>query len=242
MIPSASEAAAWTITRGHAMLLLDGARSTVDLDRPEGGIEIRQPGRNEPDRVLGVDLGTDCRRLDAWCRGADLTAVYERTTGTRLRATAMWRAAPAWHAAPATPEAWCRELVVSAQTPLPEAVPRIAVVTDVTAGDVAPARIGDGGIEAVAQDGRSHGFTMRTTCGGLLLFLVHPTDARSLDAHTVGGRARITAQLFPEAVEKGVLLRGRAMVALGPAARAGLPSWAHAVAAGFAASPPMLTT
>ena len=236
-------AAAWSLDRRRATCLLDGLPSTVELDRPQAGIEVRLPGAAGVESLLGLSVDASWACVDAWSRGADLTAVYE-TDAARLRATAMWRAAPPWLAAGAAPGIWCREVVVSAQTSLLEAVPHIAVVADMAAGSVTAATLRAGRFElAPLADCSPHGFFVTGPGERSILFLVHPLDARHVEAQVGGDRVRITARLFPAPVEKGVLMRSRVVAAIGPAA-GGMPagSWAATVAAAFAASPPVLTT
>jgi len=240
MAPSAP-ATAWAISSGCATSLLAGPRSSIDLDQPAAGIQLwRQT--SEPQRLLGLDVDAACVRRDAWCRGGDVTAVYEPIGGAPLRATAMWRATPPWCDAAFAPHVWRRELVVSAQTPLLEATPRIAVTADVAGRNPTPVTVRPGGLTASGPDEPVHGFLVPGPGDSLLLFLVHPMDARSIDLQTLGDRVGLEARLFPEAVEKGVLLRSRVIAAIGTADGQGIPGWADSLAGDFAASEPVLTT
>ena len=240
MAPSAP-ATAWAISSGCATCLLAGPPSRIDLDRPTAGIQLWRQG-SEPQRLLGLNVEAACVRRDAWCRGGDVTAVYEPVGGAPLRATAMWRATPSWCDATFAPDVWRRELVVSAQTPLLEATPRIAVTADVAGRNATPLTVRPGGLAAPGPDEPPHGFLVPGPGDSLLLFLVHPTDARSIDLQTHGDRVRLEARLFPEAVEKGVLLRSRVIAAIGTAGGPTIPSWADALASDFVASEPVLTT
>ena len=121
-------AAAWSLARQRASCSVGGLASAIDLAHPQRGLEVMLPGATVPDRLLGIELEPDCGYTDAWCRGADLTAVYETRAGGRLRATAMWRAQPAW--LDASTDVWCREAIVSAQTALLEDAPRVSVGAD----------------------------------------------------------------------------------------------------------------
>lgn len=241
MNPTAS-AAAWMISAGQATNLLAGPRSRIDLDHPGAGIEVWRDAA-QPERLLGIDLGATCERLDAWSRGGDITAVYEPVGGVPLRVTAMWRAAPPWRDPGTAADAWCREVIVSAQTPLLEATPRIAVTVDVAGETATPVTFRSGGLApATTADASPQGFLVPGPRDQLLVFLVHPADARTIDVESARGRVRIHARLFPTALEKGVLLRSRALAALGPVERDAIPAWAQGLACGFAASAPMLTT
>jgi hypothetical protein len=240
-MPPPSSAPAWSLAGRHATCLLGGLAATVDLDAIRTGLAVVGPGATAADHLLGIDLDGASRCVDAWSRGGDLTAVHETLDGGRLRATAMWRATPAW--LDGTHGAWCRELVVSAQTPVLETAPHIGVVADIAAERVAPIACAAGHLEPAAPGVDPHGFLITAPGDRALLFLVHPLDARGVTAARVAGRARIAAQLFPAAVEKGVLLRSRVLAAIGPAATATGPgSWAATIATAFAASAPVLTT
>lgn len=234
-------APAWSLSGHRASCPLGGLVSTIDLDRPGAGLEVARPGTGTADHLLGIDVAPDCRCVDVWPRGGDLTAVYETPDAGRLRATAMWRAVPAWLDAAAG--AWCREVVVSAQTSLLESVPRIGIGADVAAGDVTPLTWHDGVLGVASRHLSPHGFLVSWPDDRALLFLVHPLDARRVEARAEATRVRITASVFPSAVEKGVLLRSRVIAAIGPAGGAiASESWAATLSAAFASSPPVLTT
>jgi len=243
MTPNPSRAA-WSLAGAIATCAAESPPSAIDLGRLRQGIALHHPDLREPDGLLGLDLGSPSHRVDAWCRGADLVAVYDTDDGPRVRTTAMWRAAPAWLAGAAPRGAWCREAVVSAQTALLEAEPRIAVVADVAGGAVRQVAFLGAGLRAVAVSAaRPHGCIVNWSDGRGLLFLVHPGDAADVGFEAAGGRVRIAARLFPAAVEKGVLVRSRVVAAVGSAPGPGeVPAWAEGIAAAFAASPPVLTT
>jgi len=234
-------APAWSLAGRHATCLHGGLAAVLDLDALRTGLAVLQPGATAADHLLGVDLDAESRCVDAWCRGGDFTAVHETLDGGRLRATAMWRATPPW--LDGTHGAWCRELVVSAQTPILETAPQIGVVADIAAERVAPVAWAAGHLEPASPGVEPHGFLITVPGDRAVLFLVHPLDARAATAAIVAGRARITATLFPSAVEKGVLLRSRVLAAIGPARTATGPgSWAATIATAFATSEPVLTT
>ena len=236
-----SSATAWSLSGHRATCPLGSPATTLDLDALRTGLEVARPGASAADRLLGIDLDAESRCVDAWCRGGDITAVYETLDGGRLRATAMWRAASPWRAADAG--TWCHELVVSAQTPILETAPRVGVVSDVAAESAAPLVWHAGNLEPAPPGVDPHGFLLTGSGAHAVLFLVHPLDARGATVALAGGRARITARLFPSAVEKGVLLRSRVLAAIGPARTATSPgSWAATLATAFTASEPVLTT
>lgn len=226
-----SPAPAWTIV-GRTAAAADGAR--LDLDAPARGLVLPTG-----DSLLGIELRTACRAGDHWVRGDDLIAVYEPTDARRLRATAMWRPFRVPAAADCT--AW--ELTLSAQTALVQSDPALAVTADVAGGDVrwthdTAAVTWTAGDEPAAE----------TTCllvrcrnaEPAILIAVHPADTRRLLVRrTAGGRVEVACWLFSSAIEKGVLLRGRVLAAVGPAKDA--EAWAATLVAAFAASPPPLT-
>ena len=216
--------------------------SVIDLAVPQAGLEVVRPGITVPDRLLGVELDPAGGCTDAWCRGSDVTAVYETRDGGRLRATAMWRAQPAW--LDAATGVWCREVVVSAQTSLLESMPRIDVSADIVGDRLMPLTYHAGTLDlSPAPDREPHGCLVAGPGDLAVVFLVHPVDARGVTARADAGRVHIAARLFPTAVEKGVLLRSRVIAAIGPARNATAPgSWLPTLATAFAASPPVLTT
>lgn len=235
-------AVAWSLANQRASCTAGGLSSVIDLAVPQAGLEVVRPSATWPDRLLGIELNPAGGCTDAWCRGSDVTAVYETGDGGRLRATAMWRAQPAW--LDATRGVWCREVVVSAQTSLLESMPRISVGADVAGDSVVPVAYRAGRLEfSLAPDREPHGFLVSGPGDLAVVFLVHPVDARGVTARADAGRVHIAARLFPTAVEKGVLLRSRVIAAIGPARDATAPgSWLPTLATAFATSPPVLTT
>ena len=73
-----------------------------------------------------------------------------------------------------------------------------------------------------------------------VMVAVHPQDPRRIAVAFARGRARVECDIFPTAIEKGVILRSRVLAAIGPAA--GVGSWAPDLYAAFADSPPFLDT
>jgi hypothetical protein len=226
----------------------DGVALELDLRRPERGltVAIRDGHR---DHLLGVGVasaaadGPTGPLTDHWLRGSDLTAVYEPADPRRLRATSMWRIHEA------RDDVACWEVVVSAQTSLPESDAALAVITDIETDELlwsaarAPlspwrrldsrAPVPDEAAWILARRGDATG-------GTSVLIATHPADRRRIKIRNVAGRARIECWLFPTAIEKGVLLRSRVLGAIGP--RPTDETWASRTAATFAASPPPLTT
>jgi len=224
-----SPATAWTLAGHRATCHCPPATAVVsarlDLDDPAGGIDLRTaaPGA---DVLLAVDLGAlhntsgRVRLTDHWVRGADVAAVYEPVDPRRLRATAMWRA---HRGSSPGPLLW--ELVLSAQTSLVESDASLTVACTL-AGDVVP------------WDVAGALLVRRPTSSALVA--VHPADARGMTVTAADGRIRTECPLFSTTIEKGVLLRGRVLAGIGPAA--GDIDWARAAIAAFAAAEPPLTT
>jgi hypothetical protein len=211
-----------------------GVTVTLDPDHPEAGLHLTTPA--SADRLLGLDIDTATRATDHWVRGDDLTAVYEPADARRLRATAMWRSlGSADDTAPAA--AWM--LVASAQTSLLDSHPQVDVVSRVTAGTM---QLG----APLAGPWRPDPF--QGACAVLLespgerstLVAVHPDDLRGFTATAADGRITVRCGLFGDRLEKGVLLRGRVLAAVGPAADAA--AWSARLLARFTAAPPPLTT
>lgn len=211
----------------------DGRRSSIDLGDPRRGISI------PPDALLGLDLRSAGRPTDHWLRGDDVTAVYEPDDARRLRVTAMWRLAEIGGGL----EAW--ELVVSAQTSLPESDSSLAVVSDAEAveclhGEWTGVNAAGAVRWAATPSPRAACTVLRRPGPTSVLVAVHPADGRGLRVRMQGGRGLVECRLFSSVVEKGVLLRGRVLAAIGPAGDD--VRWATAAAEAFAASPPMLST
>jgi len=227
-----STAPAWSIVDRIATAAAGGR---LDLDAPARGI-VLPAGES----LLGVDLRTPCRAGDHWVRGDDLIAIYEPADPRRLRATAMWR--PLHVPAVGGCSVW--ELTLSAQTAIVHSDSALAVTAEVADGDLCWSR-------DAAHANWTGGAELPTDAAGILircrtaapapavLFAAHPADARRLLVRRAAGRLAITCWLFSSALEKGVLLRGRVLAAVGPGEKA--EAWATALVTAFAASPPPLT-
>ena len=196
---------------------------------------------------------------DAWTRGADLVAVYEPHDPRFLRATAMWRCTPGGSGGVL---AW--ELVASAQTSLLESDAAIAAISAVPARELLVLDDASGRWRPLAVSATTPvtGTAILARCDGdrSVLVTVHPADARRVVAGTAAAAAtqphrassqqsstlkygvptRIECWLFPNTVEKGVLLRGRSLAATGPTT--GDVDWVEPLLGRFRRSPPVLTT
>lgn len=214
--------------------------ASIRLDRPSAGIGFG--GGDTPPwplSLLGLVLDPAAERAtgepidailpsDRWVRGDDVVAVYEPQDPRSLKATAMWRRWPTGSPAVA---AW--ELIVSCQTSLLASDATVIVRSLVPAGDI----VSTTAAAALA----------RPASGPSVLVATHPLEARRLAIRpdSLGGPAvtapvAIECHLFPSVVEKGVLLRGRVLAAVGP--RENDAEWSTVLLDRFAASPPPLTT
>lgn len=239
-------AAAWTFEGLVARQALDAsatrpgkAEASIRIDRPAAGIGV---GGGEPPwriSLLGLVLDPAAERAagerndvipptDRWVRGDDVVAIYEPQDPRSLKATAMWRR---WPTGSPAVVAW--ELVVSCQTALLASDATVIVRSLVPAGDI---------ISPTADAALA-----RPASGPSVLVAAHPLEARrlairpgSLDGPGVAAPVAIECHLFPSVVEKGVLLRGRVLAAVGP--RENDAEWSAGLLDRFAASPPPLTT
>ncbi len=211
----------------------------VQLDRPAAGIGFAGGEPPWPFSLLGLVLDPAAERAagehhdvipptDRWVRGDDVVAVYEPRDPRSLKATAMWRR---WPTGSPAVVAW--ELVVSCQTSLLASDATVIVRSRVPAGEI----ISPTAAAALA----------RSAPGPSVLVATHPLEARRLAIRPdpLGGPeftapVAIECHLFPSVVEKGVLLRGRVLAAVGP--RENDAEWSAGLLDRFAASPPPLTT
>lgn len=232
---TSTTAANWSLV-GRVATSLHGTR--LDLDAPGRGLVLP---RNR-DSLLGVDLRTEAAVGEHWLRGDDLIAVYEPPDTRRLRATAMWRV----HPTAAPPDAiW--ELTLSAQTSLVQSDALLAVTCDVGCLDLR-CRSADGAWVAVAPEARLPDDaiclllrrpTETAAPPTTILVAVHPADASRTVVRRHDGRAEVACWLFSAAIEKGVLMRGRVLAAVGPTA--GDEAWADGAVKAFASAAPPLT-
>lgn len=235
IMPATQPSATWTL---DGTLACQG-QARLDLESASTGIAVTT--LHSADHLLGVDLrasvGMAAALADRWARGNDVVAVYRPADPRRLEATAMWRSIPRFS------DAW--ELVLSAQTAVVESDPSLAVTCDVSSGEVLVGRTIEGRVQW-SPLASSAPFPKDATClvvrrsADAVLVAVHPEDARRIVVVHESGRLHIACWLFSAAIEKGVLLRGRVVAAIGPVGND--MEWAEALVMAFAASPPPLTT
>ena len=239
-VPAACEPSPWTLSEDHSVATNAGTRLNL-ADAPTGLIV------NEGVHLLGLRLPAGCRPVEAWPRGADLTAVYEPTDDRQLRITAMWRRGLTIPGSPAI-RSW--QMVLSSQTSLLTSAAELSVLS--TIRGVHATVEGHWAGEAVAWEPRGQQMATclrvryRTTTGhaGVVMIAIHPDDPGAIDQRPLeDGTLQVCCRLFPSDVEKGVLLRSRVLVAVGPddTARQAEGDWSLALLRRFADSPPVLT-
>lgn len=203
--------------------------ATIDVDTPGRGIACGS------DQLLGLDLRSPCGASDHWMRGDDIIAVYEPDDPRHLRATALWRSRSLPGGA-----AW--ELITSATTSRTQSDASLAVVSEITSTGIAWGCATAAGIQWHDTEPAAIGCLLvrrPAAAEGSVFVAVHPADSRGIVVQSDNDRVRVTGWLFSAAAEKGVLFRGRAVAAIGPAA--GDTTWAERLWAEFVAAPPMLT-
>lgn len=219
------------ILDGHAARLPSGR---IDLADPAAGLRLGPPAH---DAILALDAAGGTARLqpaDVWVRGDDLTAVYEPADERRLRATMTWRPGRAT----GDDAAW--EAIVSAQTARITSDPRVAIVADAADGAPLWGRLDGATIRWTADRPAAPVCLLLRRPADALVVAVHPEAEHQLAIETGGARTRIICRLFPQPVEKGVLLRARVLTArtTSPDPTAAAERLLHA----FLSSPPILTT
>lgn len=239
-VQAACEPSPWTLSADHSVAASAGTR--LNLTDASTGLIV-----DEGVQVLGLRLPAGCGPVEAWARGADLTAVYEPSDERQLRITAMWRLGPA---SPATSDIRWWQMVLSSQTSLLTSSAELAVLSTIRGEHATVAGRWTG--ETVAWEGPSEQaatclqVNSRTTEGRTrsVVIAIHPDDPGAIDQHALeDGSLQVCCRLFPSNVEKGVLLRSRILVALGPDAppQQAAGDWSANLLRQFAWSPPVLT-
>lgn len=193
--------------------------------------------------LLGFKPPATARLVDHWLRDGDATSVWEATGGDRLRTTAMWRL---FGTEPGV-RGW--EIVLSAQTAILSADARLAVTCRLPVGAVATVSFGTFSAERVSWSRvpapRATAVLVVPAAGdptahSAVLVVGHPREADDTIVHRDDATIVIENRLFLDGLEKGVLLRGRVLAAIGPAVTAA--DWASRLADAFAAASPELST
>jgi hypothetical protein len=210
---------------GHKVLLRTPALSaSLDLMHPTEGIADLHPALSAAAgaHLLGLESKslesvTAETLVDHYARGADIIASYAESDAWPIRVDARWQAVGTGDAQGILATI---DLVVSVRTDRLDSRPTLAVVSRIPEGDVL--RLADArtsGFESL-RPGEPATFE-RANHPGCLLFrpelgpqsyaeMVHPADCyRSELSAAADGMLLIRHHLFPEELEKGVILRAR---------------------------------
>jgi hypothetical protein len=251
--------AGWQLEGHLARLQGDAFAANVDLARPgDGLLSVRVSG--EPVRegsllALTPPLpasGSLGLPSEHYARGADLVAVYEESASWPIRADVLWRALP-----PDTAQGVLAaiDLVVSVRTSLLESRPELVVRSRIPAAEVlrrtaAPEAEFETLSLPVAEPlamtpDRGPRCLLFRGDPGLATYaeMVHPADFQHAALVRASGSAALVCvedRLFPQALEKGVILRARVR-GLFVARRDDARKVAASYAAFAAAEPPLGT-
>ena len=220
----------WRCEQHVAHLQLDPLRATLDAAHPARGLTLAgQPVKGD---LLGLEIprqGPDDVQtlVDCYAHGPDLVTTSTESQG-RLRIDAVWRAIR-----PARGDRFLAgvELIVSARTDLLDSRPAVVVENALAATELL--RLGG------SESSEPLAATLAPVRGPLLLApadgpgcvlwrlaesdlsyieMIHPADfhhdelqwAVQAASPTGGERIRLCHRLFPESLEKGVILRAGA--------------------------------
>lgn len=243
----------WKLSGRLARLSQPDLAASVDLRRPDQGLcDVTFRGRTLPlISLLAIDLpdvAAEPESLsDVWVRGQDVVAVYEPTPRRPTRVEVYWRWLPI-AADAGLAQCAALELQVSVQTQLLDSHPEVSCSTAVKAASAARLQA-SGAWQKAAQPVATflpladRGCTLWSWLGDDAAYaeMVFPADFRVDQlAHESQDRWRLEHRLFPEFLEKGVILRSRIRGLFCPAANA--EAAASAAFEQFAAAPLPLTT
>lgn len=222
---AATHASYWTWQEHGARLSVACCDAVIACDAPGEGLgEVRVDRAPLPGaRLLGFAMTPSPAppgpvRVAAHLRASDFVAAYEETPGWPFRVDALWRAGELRAGAA---RAGCVELVLSLCTSLLDARPRLSAQSDLPGAEAL--RWSGAGFEPVSAPWRSGAMGEAPDAPRCLLVrfgqaewsyaeMVHPADAGATEIAVVGpgrGLLRVRHHLFPEPLEKGVLLRAR---------------------------------
>lgn len=212
MLPS------WTLTATDATLHIARFQARLNLARPDEGLHVVawDDAAGTADRLLAVRLagGESAAPLlpdGHYLRGADLVAAYGESAQRPLQTDIVWRALDGAGV----------ELIVSVRTSLWDSRPMLDVVSAVAADEVLG--LDAGGFLTPLASGLGSETTWESPQPGCLVYrlagsacsyveMVHPVDFRHGLVRRPGAPsapAEVTYRLFPDSLEKGVILRAR---------------------------------
>jgi len=235
-----TESLAWTFERPLGRLCCGALTGAVDVSRPQLGLhELRIRGAAVDGELLAAswlaaddappissaaDRSADwpMEVADAYVRGSDLVATYQRHPDWPFTPQIYWRAEPTgWPgsgdnrrsaAADEPPSIAALSLLVSVQTDVLDSHPRIRITTRLAADEVV--RIGP-------RDAMADCLLWRLPGGEVSYAEIAPAgDVRDLSVESAGaGMWRAQWDLFADFLEKGVIRRARLQSVFLPRAR-----------------------
>lgn len=216
----------WQLTGNKAQLRLEGLSASLDLEQPARGIHDIHPALDSAAdfHILGIEVpassgaGRDAI-VESYTRSIDLVAAYRESKGWPVHVDVRWQAVGN---AGATGLLGAIDMVVSVRTDLLDSRPALTVVSVVPPGETLRLRDrhggrfepleADGTTDLVSQDGPGC-LLFRPVLGELsYVEMIHPADF-DRDEITLGESAdapiSVRHRLFPQPLEKGVILRAR---------------------------------
>lgn len=216
----------WQLAGNKAQLRLEGLSASLDLEQPARGIHDIHPVLNAAAdfHVLGIEVpaishtGRDAI-VECYTRSIDLVAAYRETKGWPIQVDVRWQAVGN---AGATGLLGAIDMVVSVRTDLLDSRPALAAVSAVPPGEMLRLRDrqsgrfepleADGTIGVVPQDGPGC-LLFRPVLGDLSYAeMIHPADFDRDEiacGETPEAPVCVRHRLFPQPLEKGVILRAR---------------------------------
>jgi hypothetical protein len=222
----------WTCEQHVAHLQLDQFRGIFDATKPADGLVLDAPvfGRAAGCKLLGLQINAESpgpahgglqTPSELYAHGADLVAVYNEPLGRPLRVDLLWRAIR-----PTSAEKFLAavDLIVSVRTQLLESRPVVEVQSAFAATEMfrllsaAPPDVMPLNLSAIApqvlEASDSLGCVLWRLPGGELSYaeMIHPADFQHDEVcleSSPAGASRLCHRLFPELLEKGVILRAR---------------------------------
>jgi hypothetical protein len=236
---------AWQVNDSDALLETSGLRVELHTARPEEGMKVGVPFSGA---LLGLRLPAppmlEAEILDRYVRDTDLAVSYRASDAWPVRVDCVWRV----ESSPRPGILAQFELIVSVRTDLLDSQPSLAVESVLPTTEVLRLSGTSGGLCAMhpdrtfrADEGPGCLVARMPEKGLSYVEMVHPLDfhAGQLTAEAnVPTLLRIRHHLFPDALEKGVLLRGWLRGLL--ISQSDDASFAAAEYASFAASEPPL--
>lgn len=208
----------WQFDDRVAHLAWGNDRAQVDLRSPSRGVQLALAGSREAAlEMLGVELGEANPELsDVFVRGGDLVATYAQTAERPARVQIYWR-----HMA-SDAERLTLDLIVSVQTSLLDSWPSLQTRSWLAARAVLPVSASPDGdrfapgkrveFERTADQATGClGFELNTAPLGYIE-MIHPSDfwrGSLAPANDDQSRTVCSWELFPQQLEKGVILRAR---------------------------------